>query len=94
MPHKRAKLSARRAQRDSTGVDLAPTGDQSKVRDMPHSAMAIFCPPPRRKADEEAKGADDAGDDEMRIRPGEKLSAFNRCVVTDPAASSPRMRRA
>lgn len=74
MPHKRAKLSARRAERDSTGVDLAPKGDQSKVRDMPRSAMALFCPPPKREKEE--KGPDD----EMRIRPGEKISAFNRCV--------------
>ncbi|WFD33471.1 hypothetical protein MCUN1_000284 [Malassezia cuniculi] len=89
MPHKRAKLSTRRAQRESTGVDLAPKADRSKERDMPRSAMLVFRQPPppsssrhesSSKASSKESDAKDSDAEQLRIRPGEKISAFNRRV--------------
>lgn len=79
MPHKRAKLATRRARQADTGVNLAP---QESARDMPRSAMAVFrAPKPAPREAREARAAPTPpADSDLRIRPGEKISAFNRCV--------------
>lgn len=73
MPTKRAKHSARVAQRETTGFNLAPSSSKG-MNDIPRSARFLFSgPPPKREKQDKDKEA-------MRIRPNERLSDFNQRV--------------
>ena len=77
MPHKRAKHAARRTKREELGHDMAPTAPKrkSEMHDMPRKARELFFAPKR------AAGSSLAADASLRIRPTERLSDFNQCVV-------------
>lgn len=91
MPRKRAKLSARQAQRDALGHDLAPEPKNHRGvwGDTPRRAMELFRgPPPKKRTEEETSKARASSTPQLQIKPGERIKDFNQYVHTKLTAGA------